>query len=187
MVRTVIAIILGYIVIAALASSTLFASAAAVGNERLLDPQTNTMSRWFIMVVEWPVSITAAIIGGLIAALVAGKAQRDGAIRVLAAIMLAFGLSSAAYQLYAEKVGHSDTEVVEAELSGPVENMAELAAAADNIKRESGTEQVAIEALPTRPMWDAVMLPIVGVIGVVLGGRLVSNRRPVPPADRVLQ
>ncbi|MCH2162418.1 MAG: hypothetical protein MK085_11165 [Phycisphaerales bacterium] len=179
MLRPILGVFFGFFILSAMASTTIEASAEAVGPDRLENSLTGEMSSWFIVVVEWPVSIISAIVGGVVAALVAGKVERASAIRALAMVILIFGFFSAAYQLYADKVAGSDAEVVEAELAGPVENAAEIAAAAEEVEEKTGTDQVVLEELPNKPLWDAVALPVVGAVGVLLGGRLVSNRRTI--------
>lgn len=174
MARGILGIIVGYLVYSLMVGSTLLAIAHAVGEERLLDATTGNISNWFIFVIEWPMSLITAVISGLLVAIIAGRKERENAVRGLAMVILAFGIFGAAMSLIEEKRGGGAE--AEAELAGPVENSAELMAAGQMEAEEAGRTEVVIAELPGKPFWDAVLLPCVTAFGVMIGGGLLSNR-----------
>lgn len=177
MIRIILGILAGYLGMAIVVMTSILAAAFAVGTDRLIDPQTNQISTWFIIVAEWPISLVAAIIGGVIAALVAGREGRGQAVKTLAFVILIIGFLSAAFQLFAEKRDYAPDEMVEAELVGPAANEAEITAVADEKADETGTKDVRLEELPDKPIWDSIALPLLGAVGVMLGGGIVEPRR----------
>jgi hypothetical protein len=62
--------------------------------------------------------------------------------------------------------------VVEGELSGTDVEATEAEALA---AREGVTTTTEAERLPIQPLWDAVSLPMLGALGVLLGGRVVQR------------
>ena len=177
MIRIILGILAGYIGIAIVVLTTLVAAAMAVGSERLIDEQSGNISTWFIFVAEWPISLVAAIMGGVIASLVAGREGRRQATKTLACAIFIIGFFSAALQLIGDKRDTSGGEVIEAELIGPDANTAELTAFAEEKADESGSDTPRLEELPDKPLWDAIALPLIGAVGVMLGGGIVEPRR----------
>ena len=116
------------------------------------------------------------MVGGLAGALVAGSAGRDAAIRSLAMVIIIFGFLSVAWQFFAKNDGSSVGQK-EALIAGPDANSAELEAAAKQAEEKTGSDTVMLEELPNKPLWDGIALPILGAVGVLLGGGLVSPRR----------
>lgn len=157
--------------------TTLVAAAFAVGTSRLIDAETGEISTWFIIVAEWPISIVSAIIGGVIAALVAGRAGRKQAVKALAAAIIIIGFLSAAFQFFELQRGDDGVGEAEAALEGPVANTAELMAAAED--GGASSDDVRLEELPDKPLWDAIALPLIGAFGVLIGGGIVEPRRKV--------
>ena len=176
MLRAILGVFVGYMLIVIFVTSVLLAAGSAVGNERLVDPQTNELSTWFIVVVEWPISLIAAIIGGFSAAVVAGSAARGSALRSLVFVILVIGFFSVAWQFFAKNDGSSVGQK-EALIAGPDANAAELEAAAKQVEEKTGSDTVILEELPNKPLWDGIALPILGAVGILLGGGLVSPRR----------
>jgi hypothetical protein len=129
------------------------------------------MTAWFVFVVEWPVSLFSAVLGGVIAAVVGGRAGREVTIRALAVFVLVVGGVAAAIEATGRMTGDRPLEV-EGELSGTdVEaTEAEALAAREGVKTTSEAER-----LPIQPLWDAVSLPMIGALGVLLGGRVVQR------------
>ena len=56
MIRIILGILAGYLGMAIIVMTSILAAAFAVGTDRLIDPQTNQISTWFIIVAEWPIS-----------------------------------------------------------------------------------------------------------------------------------
>ena len=71
----------------------------------------------------------------------------------------------------------TEGEVTEAELIDPDTNTAELTAFADEKAAKSGSDTPRLEELPDKPLWDAIALPLIGAVGVMLGGGIVEPRR----------
>jgi len=177
MIRIILGVFAGYLGMAIVVMTTLVAAAFAVGTSRLIDAETGEISTWFIIVAEWPISIVSAIIGGVIASLVAGRAGRKQAVKALAAAIIMIGFVSAAFQLFEVQVGDEGAGAAEAALEGPVANSAELLAAADPSGPSASSDDVRLEELPDKPMWDAIALPLIGALGIMIGGGIVEPRR----------
>ena len=175
MIRIILGVFAGYLGMAIVVMTTLVAAAFAVGTSRLIDAETGEISTWFIIVAEWPISIVSAIIGGVIASLVAGRAGRKQAVKALAAAIIMIGFLSAAFQLFEVQVGDEGAGAAEAALEGPVANSAELLAAAEDDGASS--DDVRLEELPDKPMWDAIALPLIGALGIMIGGGIIEPRR----------
>ncbi|MEE2973229.1 MAG: hypothetical protein VX672_08885 [Planctomycetota bacterium] len=171
MIRALIGILAGYLFMATIVILTLFPASLLIDSARIRDPETDVMSPWFIFMVEWPVSLFSAILGGVVAALVAGRAGRTFAIRGLMAFVLIVGLVGAVLSLVGTVA--ADEALVEEGLlsSGPVETTAaeiELAESQANPGGKSTTP-------PIQPVWDTFALPLVGLLGILLGGRVVAR------------
>jgi hypothetical protein len=175
MIRIILGVFAGYLGMAIVVMTTLVAAAFAVGTSRLIDAETGEISTWFIIVAEWPISIVSAIIGGVIASLVAGRAGRKQAVKALAAAIIMIGFVSAAFQLFEVQVGDEGAGAAEAALEGPAANTAELLAAAEDDGASS--DDVRLEELPDKPMWDAIALPLIGALGIMIGGGIIEPRR----------
>ena len=176
MIRIILGVFAGYLGMAIVVMTTLVAAAFAVGTSRLIDAETGEISTWFIIVAEWPISIVSAIIGGVIASLVAGRAGRKQAVKALAAAIIMIGFVSAAFQLFEVQVGDEGAGAAEAALEGPVANSAELLAA-DPSGPSASSDDVRLEELPDKPMWDAIALPLIGALGIMIGGGIIEPRR----------
>ena len=84
MIRIAIAVLAGYLVMTTMVLLTLQPATMLIDIDRLRDADTGVMTTWFIMVVEWPVAIFTAILGGVVAAVVAGLAQARLRLRSMA-------------------------------------------------------------------------------------------------------
>lgn len=169
MIRALIGILAGYLFMATIVILTLLPASLLIDPARIRDPETDVMSSWFIFMVEWPVSLFSAVLGGVVAALVAGRASRTLAIRGLMTFVLIIGLVGAVISL-AGRVTGDEALVEEGSLSaGPVETTeAEIGLAESQADPEAEPMTP-----PIQPVWDTFALPLVGLLGVLLGGRMV--------------
>jgi len=169
--RIAIGVLAGYLAMATLVLLTLVPATMLIDLDRLRDPATGIMTTWFVFMVEWPVSLFSAVIGGVIAALVGGRAGRETAIRALAIFVVVVGGIAAAIEVVG-RVTDDRAVVVEGELAGTSveETEAETLAA-----REGDTATDGEEPPPIQPLWDAMSLPLLGALGVFLGGRVVQR------------
>jgi hypothetical protein len=169
--RIAIGVLAGYLAMATLVLLTLVPATMLIDIDRLRDPATGIMTAWFVFVVEWPVSLFSAVLGGVIAAVVGGRAGREVTIRALAVFVLVVGGVAAAIEATGRMTGDRAL-VVEGELSGTDVEATEAEALA---AREDVTTTSEAERLPIQPLWDAVSLPMIGALGVLLGGRVVQR------------
>ncbi len=173
--RTIVGIIIGYLILSLIVGSIIIAAGMSVGEERLVNTQTSELSSWFIFVIEWPVSLMGAVFAGLITAFIAEREQRPRAITALATVILVIGGVSFVWQSLAQIDG-SSAGVIEAELAGPVAKSAELEAEAALIEQRTGSKEIRREQLPKSPLWDGIALPIMTAMGIFIGGGLLSPR-----------
>lgn len=169
--RIAIGVLAGYLAMATLVLLTLVPATMLIDIDRLRDPATGIMTAWFVFMVEWPVSLFSAVLGGVIAAVVGGRAGREVTIRALAVFVLVVGGVAAAIEATGRMTGDRAL-VVEGELSGTDVEATEAEALA---AREDVTTTSEAERLPIQPLWDAVSLPMIGALGVLLGGRVVQR------------
>lgn len=169
LIRVVIAVLLGYLAMVSLVLLTLLPAVTLVDLDRVRDPGTGVMSNWFIFVIEWPVSLFSAVAGGLITAVVAGRRGRGPAIRGLGGFVVVVGLLAAVLELSGFAIGDRDLRL-DGELAGTSVEETEAVALEDRVARDGDAIQV-----PVQPIWDAFLLPFVGALGVVLGGRTVDR------------
>ena len=146
-IRSAIAVLAGFIVMMVIVRLTMLPAAMGVGIDRLRDVETGLMTRWFIMVVEWPTSLFAAVLGGVATALVAGRRARLRAGFSLAGLVLVTGLALAA--------------VPQAVMEEP--------------SPTTTATRAPIPQLPPRPAWDRLVLPLLGGLGALLGVRFVER------------
>lgn len=165
LIRIAIAVLFGYLAMATLAPLTLRPAAMLVDIDRLRDPATGLMSSWFIFAVEWPVLLFTSIAGGGLAALVAGRTGRDLAIRGLMVFILVVGGVAAILQVAGVARGDRSLRV-EGELAGT---------AVEEADAEAMAERTGPAEIPVQPIWDAMLVPLLGALGVVLGGRTIAR------------
>ncbi len=169
--RIAIGVLAGYLAMATLVLLTLVPATMLIDIDRLRDPATGIMTAWFVFMVEWPVSLFSAVIGGVIASLVAGRAGRDITLRALVIFVLVVGGLAAAIEVVGRVTGDRDL-VVKGELAGTTVEETEAEAMAARTAETDGDDA---ERLPIQPIWDAVSLPLLGALGVMLGGRVVQR------------
>ena len=183
MIRIAIAVLAGYLVMTTMVLLTLQPATMLIDIDRLRDADTGVMTTWFIMVVEWPVAIFTAILGGVVAAVVAGRDGRAAANRGLVTFVLLLGLVAGGLQLGGQLSGDRGL-AVDGELAGPTVDEVEVASVAE--REGDSTLGSDDDRLPIKPWWDLVALPFVGALGVLLGGRLVARAAesfaPIPPS-----
>jgi hypothetical protein len=150
MVRSILSVVVGYAVLAILV--TLSFAPIFMAPEFAFRPGTCEASTAFT-IFSLVTSFIAAIVGGLVAAVVARKGARFP-VRVLASLILAFGLISAIAGQFAEK---------------PVVSSEEVARMTPMQRAEKGQE----------PTSYAFLLPFIGCGGVLLGGT-IRNRKGQP-------
>ena len=140
MTRTVVSVILGYVVMFVIVFVTLTASYLVLGMEKTFQPGTfNVTPLWiFVMLVF---SLLAAIVGGKVCRMIS---NRKIASALLVALVVVLGLVSAVPALYAVEGNAVRT--------GDVSNLQAMMNAKE-------------------PKWVSVLLPVIGVIGVLIGGR----------------
>lgn len=164
-IRVAIAVLLGYLAMATLAPLTLRPAAMLVEIDRLRDPVTGVMSNWFIFAIEWPVLLFTSVAGGVLAAMAAGRAGRDLAIRALIIFVLVVGGVAAVLQATGVAIGDRSLQV-DGELAGTSVEEAE----AESMAARTGPAD-----LPVQPIWDALLVPFLGALGVLLGGRTIAR------------
>ena len=170
-IRIAIGVLAGYLAMATLVLLTLVPATMLIDLDRLRDPATGIMTSWFVFMVEWPVSLFSAVIGGVIAALVGGRAGRETTLRALVIFVLVVGGVAAVMEI-AGRLSGDRALVVEGELSGTdIEEVEAEAFAA----REGVTATDDAARLPIQPIWDVISLPLLGALGVMLGGRVVQR------------
>lgn len=164
-IRIAIAVLFGYLAMSTLAVVTLTPAAMLVDIDRLRDPATGLMSSWFILAVEWPVLLFTSVAGGGLAAIVAGRGGRDLAIRALVIFVLVVGGVAAILQASGVVLGDRQLRV-EGELAGD---------AVEETEAESMAARTGPADMPVQPIWDAMLVPLLGALGVMLGGRTIAR------------
>ena len=155
-IRVTIAVLLGYMLMWLSFAVTMVSAITLVSPDRLRDAETGMMTNWFIFVVQFPVALFTAVIGGLVAALLASAKGRKHAIKGLVGFVIIVGiiggLRASGGRLIdeVESVSQNGSEPISTEV------------AVDT----SGTP-------PEQPIWNLFLLPFVGALGVLLGGRSV--------------
>jgi hypothetical protein len=155
MVRSILAVVNGYIVMAALVMLTF--TPAFFAPELVFEKDGIGVTMAF-MVFSLAMGGVAAVIGGFVAALFAGRrAWRP--LLAFVAIVLVVGVGSAVYGLFRVPPTHSAEEVAK---MTPMEKA----------------------AIGHEPAWYAFLLPCIGGAGVLAGGWLAGRRgrsAPLPP------
>lgn len=147
-IRIAIAVLVAYLVMTASFILTIVPAASLIDPDRLRDPDTGLMTNWFIFVVQFPIAIFTSLVGGLVAALVAGRRGRRYAIRGLITLVIVAGLFGAVASLFREPPSPAATSE-----AGETPNI----------------------VVPVQPYWDLILLPLVGGLGALMGGRLIER------------
>jgi small neutral amino acid transporter SnatA (MarC family) len=146
MIKNIGSAILGYIVIFATIFITFTIAYLILGTEGAFQERTYDVSFAWI-VVSIILSIFAAVLGGFVCKLVA---KNDTAVKILAGIVLVLGLSMAVVQMTADT---SDRPVV----------------------RDETVESMDAMNNAISPTWMNFLNPLLGVLGVMYGGRLKKS------------
>ncbi|HSR51580.1 MAG TPA: hypothetical protein VLV83_12185 [Acidobacteriota bacterium] len=150
MVRTVIAVLVGYFVMALLVFILLSGAWLVVGSDFAFQPGTTKVTMGWIA-LNLPLSFIAALAGGCTAAYIG---RRPAAVRALAYLVLAVGLIFAVLHLAAD-----DPSGREAATDGATVQMSSFEAASEAVQ----------------PIWYNFLIPFVGAAGVLLGGRAANK------------
>lgn len=147
MLRTIGAVVLGYVAMFFFIFTTFSLLYLALGAERTYQPGTyDATALW--MAASLPLSLAAAIGGGWVCARVA---HNPSAAKYLAGLVLVLGVVSAYFELS----------------SAPPPKEA----------RTSNVTNMEAMMKSRQPTWVAVVNPIIGVVGVMLGARLVREKK----------
>jgi hypothetical protein len=148
--RVIVGVIVGFIVTGLIVSAGFVAGLFGLGLDWILEPGTYDATTKW-SVIALVIGLVGAIIGGLVCSLIARKSI---ATKVLAALLLVFGGLNAGLPLMSERP----------EL-GP--------------RPADETMDVSIPKLQ-EPTWVAIANPIVGFVGVMIGGSLRRPRQKPP-------
>ena len=149
MLRTIVGVIVGYLVMAGLVFVTFTAAYAVLGVDRTFQPGTYQVSPLWIA-TSFALGLGAALAGGYVCARIA---RRRAAANALAALVLGLGLLVAGIGI-----------VGVAQEGEPTPRTSEV-----------GNQEAMMRA--RTPTWMALLNPLVGAAGVLIGGR----RRDLPP------
>jgi len=151
MLRTIAAIVVGYIVMAVVVVACLTLAYTALGTDRAYQQGTyevSTLWIWIMLVV----GTAAAIAGGVTCAAIATHNQYSKARNGLVLLVLLLGALSAFAQL-----GDEDP------------------APEDQVRPQSVSAAEAMAKSQT-PAWVPILNPIIGVCGVIIGANTVKRR-----------
>lgn len=143
MLRIILAVVAGYLAMAALVFATFSAAYLVIGTEGAFQPGSFEVSTLWI-VVSVILSVVAALVGGWVCARIG---RRRAAAIALAAVVVVLGLAVAAMEFT-----HSG-EPVPAARSGEIGNLEAMQSA-------------------QQPAWLTLLNPLLGAAGVLLGARL---------------
>lgn len=152
-IRVVIAVLAGYLLLAVSFNLTMVPAVSLVNPDRLRDADTGIMTNWFIFMVQFPVAISTAVVGGAFTAWLASRPGRKYAISALIWFVIIVGLIQGGRFLRQEVMSVSQSD------GAP---MQEVASDFGGVP-------------PVPPIWNVFMLPFVGGLGVLLGGRMVTR------------
>ena len=157
MLRSILAVVVGYLVLAVFVSVTLMIGWIAVGPEVAFRAGTTRVApAW--LAINIPLSLAGAVLGGWIAALI-GRHPRNTPVKVLAGLVLVLGLLQAV--MLVTTVRPAPTK--------PVTEMSMLEASAHG----------------QQPVWYSFGIPILGAAAVILGGKLYRPRPTPPPPPAI--
>ena len=182
-IRVAIAVFLGFLLMSLSFSVTMIAAVDLVNPDRLRDPETGIMTNWFIFMVQFPVVLFTAVIGGVVTALLASRKGQKHAIKGLVWLTIIAGMIGVV-GTYGIRVTNNIESVSQSQSGGMVD--------------DPGSTEVAVDPsakLPKLPTWNLLLLPFVRGLGVLLGGRFVvrvteslsptpgSSIPPMPPSS----
>lgn len=140
MLKAVLAVIAGYVAMAAIIFVVFTGLYSAMGPDRAFQPGTYEVSGLWL-VASFSVSLVAAILGGVVARRISGP----GAARALAALVVVLGLV----------------------MAWPVLNPS---ADTRPTVRSAGTPNLEAMQNARQPAWVSLTIPLVGAVGVLIGG-----------------
>lgn len=152
MLRTIGGAVLGYVAMALVVFGGLTAAYLLMGADRAFQPGVYDVSLLW-MIVSIIVGFGAALLGGRVAVAVARSVNGP---RILAGIVIVLGVALALSTLGAEPL----SDAVRAPGVGPMEAM----------------------AVARTPFWMMLLNPVIGAIGVLVGGRAGRGAESPPPA-----
>jgi hypothetical protein len=155
--KAILGVIVGYVVIFVWVMATMAVALMVLGRSFVYEQGTlEVTAGWSLVAIA--LGVVGAILGGLVTALIAPSPRRTP-VKVLAGILLVLGLTLAVLHVFVDDPT--------AEPPKPVGEMSMFDAASESIA----------------PTWYNFAIPVVGCVGVLIGGGL--KRRPAasgPPA-----
>ena len=175
MFRGILGVIAGYIVMVVI---VVFGSAGLLlgfgesfaSQDGAIEGTVEATAAWYA--VEMPLALVAAILGGFTTALVAPSPRRRP-VMALAGLVLVLGFGMAVYGVVAEKPAGTGEGP-----SGPVAAADQGADEAKPTGLARYFQDSAEKAAP--PTWYNFTIPVLGVVGVLIGGCL-RRRPPLAP------
>ncbi len=156
MLRGTLAVIVGYITMFIFSAVTFSVAYIVMGQDGAFKEGTTEVTMTWI-VVSLVLSIVAALLGGVVAALI-GRSPKRTPVKVLAGVVLVLGLLTAVMQMAA--TAPEQTEPV----------------------GEVSTMEAAAQA--KQPVWMLIANPLIGAVGVLVGGSLISRQAKTAPATQ---
>jgi hypothetical protein len=153
MLRVILSVVVGYVVMAGMVMGLFSIAYLSMGTERAFKPGTYDVSMLWCL-LSLVLGFGAAIVGGLVAGFIA---RRPSGPTSLAILILVLGV------LFAIPVV--------------------LVPADDLPPRDGDVSNFDAMQQARQPAWVALLNPVVGAVGVLLGGRLVSCPKQPAPAD----
>jgi hypothetical protein len=148
MLRATLGVIVGYVVMAATVFVTFTIAYLAMGADGAFQPRSYEASTLWLA-AALPLSLGAAVAGGFVCAAIA---KRNRPVQALAVVTLLLGLLAAIPAMTANRA-ESDSEP----RTGDVGNL-------EAMKRAK------------QPTWVALLNPVIGATGVLIGGSLMLRR-----------
>ena len=161
MIRAILAVIVGFVVMAVWVMGTFAAAFFTLGESYAFDESTNQVTLvWCLL--DLGLGLIGAVLGGFTAAAI-GAGPTKTPVKVLAGLVLLLGLGQAAWMMYGpEAEPEPSTEVL---FNEPVAEDPEGLLAKVRAQMEAAMEY-------EQPTWYPFALPVVGLVGVLLGGKL---------------
>ncbi len=145
MLRAVAGVIVGYVVMTVLVVGSLIAAGMSMTQHQMFRPGTfEPSTAWIAMSLI--TGTIAAIVGGLVCVLIAGRRKPAIALAVVAAVL---GALSAVFTM----------------MNTPAPK-----------ERTGEASMMEIQQNTRSPAWVAIAFPIIGVIGVLVGSRLKAGK-----------
>lgn len=145
--RSILAIVVGYLCMFILVFVSFTVSYLAMGTDRAFQPNSFEVSTTWVA-TSIVLGLIAAIVGGIICAKI-GRHQLP--VRLLAALVLVLGLLFAIPPLTADRAAIP--------------------------ARDSALSNFEAMGQAIQPVWVAILMPVVGAIGVLIGGGVLAGRR----------